>query len=91
MSLRFWEKSEEVVVYAAQAYAGLAEAATMHPVRVVSVLPAHGDYIVVLGAEEPLHKAIPKHIPVIDAGEPELGRRISEAILYIKAHKAISE
>ena len=91
MSLRFWEKSEEVVVYAARAYEGLAEAIAKLPLRVVSVLPAHGDYIVVLGADEPLHKAIPKHIPVINAGEPELSRRISEAILYIKAHKAISE
>ncbi len=63
----------------------------MLPVRVVRELPTHGDYIAVLGAEEPLHKAIPKHIPVIDAGEPELSRRISEAILYIRAHQAISE
>ena len=94
MSFKFWDHkrdgAEAVLVYAARMHDGLEAAGASLPIRIVSQVPQGEDYIAVLGADEPMQKAMPRHIPVIVADDPELLQHLSEAILYIRAHQAIS-
>ncbi|WP_031499832.1 hypothetical protein [Bryobacter aggregatus] len=88
----FWSRQnrDEIVVYAPQAQEALLAASLALQIRIVSQLPENPDFIAVLSPDAALRPSLPRHVPVVDAEAPDVIRRLSEAILYLRARRAIN-